>query len=85
MIISDLSQIAGRRYPARRRTQNLAGGVAPMLFARVYDVTASYDNSFLVATGQFVFGALIVLSMNLRPHGLLDAQALARLKRLLTR
>jgi mannose-6-phosphate isomerase-like protein (cupin superfamily) len=30
MIVSDLSQIAGRRYPARRRTQNLAGGVAPI-------------------------------------------------------
>ena len=29
MIISDLTQIEGRRYPARRRTQNLAGGVAP--------------------------------------------------------
>ena len=30
MIISDLSKIEGRRYPARRRTQNLAGGVAPI-------------------------------------------------------
>jgi mannose-6-phosphate isomerase-like protein (cupin superfamily) len=30
MIVSDLSQISGRRYPARRRTQNLAGGVAPI-------------------------------------------------------
>ena len=30
MIISDLSKIAGRSYPARRRTQNLAGGVAPI-------------------------------------------------------
>jgi mannose-6-phosphate isomerase-like protein (cupin superfamily) len=30
MIISDLAQIAGRHYPARRRTQNLAGGVAPI-------------------------------------------------------
>lgn len=30
MTISDLAQIAGRRYPARRRTQNLAGGVAPI-------------------------------------------------------
>ncbi|MBE3100429.1 MAG: cupin domain-containing protein [Planctomycetes bacterium] len=30
MIISDLSQIEGRRYPARRRTQNLVGGVAPI-------------------------------------------------------
>jgi mannose-6-phosphate isomerase-like protein (cupin superfamily) len=30
MIISDLSQIEGRRYPARRRTQNLVGGLAPI-------------------------------------------------------
>lgn len=30
MIISDLSQIFGRRYPARRLTQNLIGGVAPI-------------------------------------------------------
>ncbi len=28
MTISDLSTTAGRRYPARRRTQNLVGGVA---------------------------------------------------------
>ena len=30
MIISALSKIEGRRYPARRRTQNLVGGVAPI-------------------------------------------------------
>ena len=30
MIISDLSKIDGRRYPARRRTQNLVGGLAPI-------------------------------------------------------
>jgi mannose-6-phosphate isomerase-like protein (cupin superfamily) len=30
MIVSDLSQIPGRRYPARRLTQNLAGGAAPI-------------------------------------------------------
>jgi len=30
MIISDLAKIEGRRYPARRRTQNLVGGVAPI-------------------------------------------------------
>jgi mannose-6-phosphate isomerase-like protein (cupin superfamily) len=30
MILSDLSQIVGRRYPAGRLTQNLAGGVAPI-------------------------------------------------------
>lgn len=30
MIIFDLSQIVGRRYPAGCLTQNLAGGVAPI-------------------------------------------------------
>lgn len=30
MIIADLSQIEGRRYPARRRTQNLVGGASPV-------------------------------------------------------
>jgi len=30
MIIADLEQIAGRTYPARRRTQNLVGGVSPI-------------------------------------------------------
>ena len=30
MIIADLSKIEGRRYPARRRTQNLVGGVSPV-------------------------------------------------------
>lgn len=46
----------------------VAGGVAPMLFARVYDVTASYETSFLVATGLFVFGALIVLALGRYPR-----------------
>jgi len=30
MIISDLAVMEGRRYPARRRTQNLVGGAAPI-------------------------------------------------------
>jgi len=30
MQIADLSQIAGRVYPARRRTQNLVGGQSPV-------------------------------------------------------
>jgi quercetin dioxygenase-like cupin family protein len=30
MIVSDLSKIEGRRYPAGRRTQNLVGGPAPI-------------------------------------------------------
>jgi mannose-6-phosphate isomerase-like protein (cupin superfamily) len=30
MILADLSQIEGRTYPARRRTQNLVGGPSPI-------------------------------------------------------
>ena len=30
MTIADLAQIQGRTYPARRRTQNLAGGMSPI-------------------------------------------------------
>ncbi len=30
MIIADLSQIQGRRYPARRKTQNVVGGASPI-------------------------------------------------------
>jgi len=30
MIIADLAEIPGRTYPARRRTQNLVGGVSPV-------------------------------------------------------
>lgn len=30
MIIAKLSEIAGRSYPARRRTQNLVGGASPI-------------------------------------------------------
>jgi mannose-6-phosphate isomerase-like protein (cupin superfamily) len=30
MILADLKQIEGRRYPARRRTQNVVGGASPI-------------------------------------------------------
>jgi quercetin dioxygenase-like cupin family protein len=30
VIVADLGQIAGRTYPARRRTQNLVGGTSPI-------------------------------------------------------
>jgi mannose-6-phosphate isomerase-like protein (cupin superfamily) len=30
VIIADLQQIAGRTYPAKRRTQNLVGGASPI-------------------------------------------------------
>ena len=32
MIIADMSQIEGRTYPARRRTQNIVGGASPIAF-----------------------------------------------------
>ncbi|HPN83737.1 MAG TPA: cupin domain-containing protein [Victivallales bacterium] len=30
MIIADLSEIKGRKYPARRKTQNIVGGLSPI-------------------------------------------------------
>jgi mannose-6-phosphate isomerase-like protein (cupin superfamily) len=30
MIVADLNEIQGRRYPARRRTQNIVGGASPI-------------------------------------------------------
>lgn len=30
MLVADLAEIAGRTYPARRRTQNLVGGASPI-------------------------------------------------------
>ncbi len=30
MIVADLNEIKGRTYPARRRTQNLVGGLSPI-------------------------------------------------------
>ena len=35
MQITDLAHIAGRVYPARRRTQNIVGGLAPLQSANV--------------------------------------------------
>jgi MFS family permease len=46
----------------------VAGGTAPMLFARVFDVTASYEISFVIAAGLFVFGAVILLGLGRYPR-----------------
>lgn len=45
----------------------ICSGTAPMLFARVYDVTSNYDIGFYVAAGLFVFGALVVLTLGRYP------------------
>jgi MFS family permease len=45
----------------------VAGGVAPMLFATVYDRTASYRISFIVAAALFAVGAVILLALGRYP------------------
>jgi hypothetical protein len=39
-----------------------------MLFARFYDLTSSYDTSFLIAACFFSFGALILLTLGRYPR-----------------
>jgi MFS family permease len=43
-------------------------GTAPMLFARVYDVTASYDISFYIAAAMFLLGAAILPTLGSYPQ-----------------
>ncbi len=45
----------------------VCSGTAPMLFARVYDVTESYDFGFYVAAVLFALGAIIVLTLGPYP------------------
>jgi len=46
----------------------LASGIAPMLFARVFDVTGSYDIGFLVGAVCFAAGALMILLLGRYPN-----------------
>jgi OFA family oxalate/formate antiporter-like MFS transporter len=46
----------------------VAGGTAPMLFARVYDVTASYQISFIIAAILFLLGAVVLLTLGRYPR-----------------
>lgn len=45
----------------------LASGVAPMLFARVFDVTGSYEIGFMVGAGFFAIGAGMILLLGRYP------------------
>lgn len=45
----------------------LAGGIAPPLFARIFDVTGSYQSGFLLAAGSFLGGALVLLALGRYP------------------
>ncbi len=45
----------------------LASGVAPMIFATIFDVTGSYNIGFLFGAGFFATGALMVLALGKYP------------------
>lgn len=55
-------------YAIMYATLAVAGGLAPMLFARLFDVTRSYDTSLTIASGLFVFGAVILLALGRYPN-----------------
>lgn len=45
----------------------ICSGTAPMLFAKVYDLTSNYDFGFYVAAALFAFGGLLVLMLGPYP------------------
>jgi branched-chain amino acid transport system permease protein len=66
-------------YPIVGGLSNVLGTLLAVIFVQVFLVEGL---RFLGDWRNLLFGALIVLAMNLRPHGLLDAPALARVRRL---
>ncbi len=65
-------------YPIVGGLSNVLGTLLAVIFVQVFLIEGL---RFLGDWRNLLFGALIVLAMNLRPHGLLDAQALARVRR----
>ena len=55
-------------YAVLYATLAICSGTAPMLFASVYDVTASYDIGFAISASLFAVGGLLVLAMGVYPH-----------------
>ena len=45
-----------------------ASGIAPMLFARIFDETNSYDIGFLIGSVFFAIGALLLLTLGKYPE-----------------
>ena len=66
-------------YPIVGGLSNVLGTLLAVIFVQVFLIEGL---RFLGDWRNLLFGALIVLAMNLRPHGLLDAQTLARVRRL---
>lgn len=62
-------------YSILYATLAVCSGTAPMLFARVYDLTLSYDFGFYVAAGLFMFGSLVVLTLGRYPDAPAEAAA----------
>lgn len=69
-------------YPIVGGLASVFGTLAAVVFVQGFLVEGL---RFLGDWRNLLFGALIVLAMNVRPHGLLDAQALARLRRVFGR
>jgi branched-chain amino acid transport system permease protein len=69
-------------YPIVGGLASVFGTLAAVVFVQGFLIEGL---RFLGDWRNLLFGALIVLSMNLRPRGLLDAPTLARLKRLVGR
>jgi len=66
-------------YPIVGGLASVFGTVAAVVFVQGFLIEGL---SFLGEWRNILFGALIVLAMNLRPHGLIDAPVLARVRRL---
>jgi branched-chain amino acid transport system permease protein len=65
-------------YPIVGGLASVFGTLAAVVFVQGFLIEGL---RFLGDWRNLLFGALIVLAMNLRPHGLVDARALARLGR----
>jgi len=65
-------------YPIVGGLSNVLGTLLAVIFVQVFLVEGL---RFLGDWRNLLFGALIVLAMNLRPHGLVDSRVLARLAR----
>ena len=46
----------------------LASGIAPAIFARIFDETGSYDTGFLIGAGFFGAGAVMILALGRYPR-----------------
>ena len=69
-------------YPILGGLRSVFGTIVAVIFVQGFLVEGL---RFLGDWRNLLFGALIVLAMNLRPHGLIDAATARRLARLFSR